>query len=331
MGKLAAIISSLLIAGTAAASPKGADYETEKARLMAMGPEGRSRVEARRSTSEYSKSTWREDVRFDAIHFWMARPEQAEKAYDLAGLKPEVYRKRRRPVPEATRELSELGAGPILFELLLFTKDRYPFATGSAEERAALDDAIVVALGRSDHPAARWALLDLARDPEQPAHLRGLAAYSAGVAGGTEEALIDMVRDRRLAPGVRRGAAQGLGQLRTVRSVETLASTLSGARTRPMRLAVIRALGSAASPTVLRRRSKPEALRIAASDALVEALARANALDVGDALVETIAIVRHPSAVEKLEALQASDLSDAHRALVARADRRLRRALARGR
>lgn len=330
MRKLAVIIPVLLLAGQAAAAP-GAEYEAEKARLTAMGPRGLSLVKARQAESAYSESTWREDVRFDAILFWMERPEQAQRAYDLAGLKPEVYLKKRRPIPEATRELSELGVAPVLFELLLFTKDRYPFATGSAEERAALDDALVVALGRSQHPAAHHALLDLVRDAEQPEHLRSLAAHSLGVHGReqAESTLAELVRDSRLAPEIRHGAVRGLGQVRTARSIGLISSVLLEARTVEMRNVAIRALGSAASPTVLRRRNAPEALRVSASDALVEALRRPEAVEVGDALVETIAVVRHPAAMQKIAALQETELSDAHQDLVSRAAHRLRRALRR--
>src|SRR5262245_8292634 len=216
----------------------GAQYLQARARMIEQG--SIAELEALRRESRYDAASWKREVIADAAHFWLTRRADAEHAYALEGLQPATYLKRRRPEPEAARELVQLDAAPIVFELLLKTKDQV--ALRNDRERAAFEDALVIALGASSHPAAEPALLAIARSDRWRAPLRKLAAKNLR----DERELTAMLSDPILAIG----AVQGLGQVRTRAAV----AVLIGASKQPdLRLAAIRALGSVASPTVLAR------------------------------------------------------------------------------
>jgi hypothetical protein len=289
----------------------GAAYLAARARVISAG--ALAEVEARRAESKYDAGTWRSDVIADAAHFWLTRAAEAERVYALEGLDPTKYRRRRRPAPEAGRELARSNADPILFELLLKTMDRYPLATD--EERIALEEAVIVALGRSSHPAAPLALLETARDRGRRASSRGLAAAQLRA----EESLSALLADETFE--VRYGAVRGLGEVRTPSSVRAL---IAASKDRELRLAAIRALGTVASPFVLARSGNvhAEEIRSEASRAIVSMLLAEGSPAHADALVETLAVIRHRSALDELARVEQTEL-------IARARRRLERVLRR--
>jgi hypothetical protein len=268
---------------------EGAAYVAARAQVLAHG--SIAEISARRAESRYTAASWRSDVIADAAHFWMTRRADAERVYRLEGLDPTKYGRRRRPSPEAARELVRLDAAPIAFELLLKTMDRYGVATDA--EQAALEDAVVIALGRSEHEAAPLALYEIARDGHRRASMRGLAAAQLR----SEETLAGLLADETFE--VRAGAVQGFGAVRTPTSVTTL---IAASKDRSLRLYAIRALGSVASPTILARTGNPhaETIRAEASHAIVELLLAEEAPADADALVETLVVIRHPSAIEEL-------------------------------
>ena len=255
----------------------GASYVAERNR--ALETMSVVEIEARVRESRYSADTWKEDVIVDALHFWMVRRADAEHAYALEGLQPEEYGLRRRPEPEAARELVRLNAAPIAFELLLKTESLYPLR--NEKERTALEEAIVLSLGASSHPAKEHALMSIARDDRRRASTRELAASQLA----DESQLAALLGD----PVLGRGAVIGLGQVRTIGSMRAL---IGAARVPSLRLAAIRAIGSAASPFVLRRTKNvdAEAIRSEAIAAL-EKMQPADAAE-RQAITETLAIVR---------------------------------------
>jgi hypothetical protein len=255
----------------------GASYVAERNR--ALETMSVADVEARVAESRYTADTWKDDVVIDALHFWMVRRADAERAYALEGLRPEKYRLRRRPEPEAARELVRLNAAPIAFELLLKTESLYPLR--HEKERVALEEAIVLALGASSHPAAGHGLMSIARDDRRRESTRELAVSQIS----DESQLVALIRN----PVLGRGAVIGLGQVRTIGSMRAL---IDAARDPSLRLAAIRAIGSAASPFVLRRTKNVDADAIRSE--AIAALEKMQAADSAErqAITETLAIVR---------------------------------------
>jgi hypothetical protein len=314
---------------TALEREEGDKYVQARRDLLALGPAVLSELEARQSAAKNDPKRWKRAAILEAARAWIEHPEEARKAYALAGLDARVYSKRRRPDPEASRELTDLAAGPILFELLFKTSSVYPFAREAdhpavlrAKEEQALASAVILALGRSNHPSSHLALVEVARSEARSIELRATAAYALGIRG-TEEGerqLLALLAEKGLPAAVRHGVIQGLGGIRTPAAVLALRRVLHESRDRAERQIAIRSLGSAASP----RLAKSDALRDEASAALCELLLRPEAADHGDALVETIALIRAPAARATLRAiLDRKNLDPSTRRLAERAERRL--------
>jgi HEAT repeat protein len=275
-------------------------------------------IEARRRASRYDQESWRSDVHVDVAHLYMTRPAAAARAYQLEGLDPAKYGRRRRPEPEVARELARLDAAPVLFELLL---EGGPANAVSEAEKRALLEGVIVALGSSKHPAAHWALRETAlRDAR--VSVRALAARALGLTGRIEaEATLTLLL-RDPAIDVRVGTMQGLGQVRTTASVEALRSMLD-AETKDERTVAIRALAVAGSRRALRGSPDAEAIGRAVSASLLAMVRSARAAEHGDALVEAIAVAGDTQTLADLRALSVE--GEAQRSIVARAIRRLER------
>jgi hypothetical protein len=255
----------------------GARYVEARNRMMERA--SAAQIEERRRASRYDAATWRDDVIADAAYFWLTRKADAERVYSLEGLRPDKYGQRRRPEPEAARELIRVDAAPIAFEILLKTRALY--AVRTENERVALEEALVLALGVSSHPAAAHALRAIAQGDAERIELRELA-----VSRLTSEAeLVSLLSH----PVLRTGAVLGLGQLRTRGSIAALKKAASDPA---LRLTAIRSLAQAASPFVLRRTKNPQAEAIRA-----EAIAALQAIETSDeiearARTESLSIVQ---------------------------------------
>ena len=115
-------------------------------------------------STAYGPSTWLPLVLTEALAMHVTHREEAERLQDLEGLDSGRYLLSRVPAPSAARELSRLRhVAPLMIELFLKGVETYEWssaATAEAEEEALRRD-LLVAIGRSDHPASVYFLTDV--------------------------------------------------------------------------------------------------------------------------------------------------------------------------
>lgn len=247
--------------------------------------------------------------------------------YDLRGLDAERLAQRRRKDPEAASHLRAAmrnGCEPFVLELAL-RPELYELEGARSlapEQRAALERGQVIALGGAHTAPARGYLEALARDPALSPALGRRALEAYGQAAGPAATL----RLRAVAEAAgrpvehRAGALVGLGFTGDPAARAPLAALLRHSEP-ALASAALAGLSTLASPANERA---TDALRREVSRELVSLLVDSEGV-AGDRVLDALAYVAHPSALDELAArrgIRGSVRLDA-------ADRRLRRALAR--
>jgi hypothetical protein len=160
--------------------------------------------------SDWTKETWERAAVAEAARIRRDTPELAAKVDRPEGIDPAIYRKFRNPGPKCVRELRHLGkeAVPLLIERWKWTMGEL---TLTAEERAALEEAILQVPGLVGDARARWFLEEvLASDHRLRAH----AAVSLGQIGATD-AVLSTLDDRSQPLEIRQACARALGHATT--------------------------------------------------------------------------------------------------------------------
>lgn len=173
-------------------------------------------------------------------------PETFEKVRDIQGIKPEVYKTYRNPIPMAGIELKRLGAGALLPMLSALALDA-PAVMLSEKEK----EAYVIGLLQASSE-----LRDPRGGPVYTAIFESKATKSADVLRAAAEAMGRLCGDAELAAlkkhavatdPLRGHAVRGLGQCRRKEGVEHLATLLGSAPSAADAEPIADAIGSAAS------------------------------------------------------------------------------------
>lgn len=236
----------------------------------------------------------------------LAAPDVVSSVYKLKGIDPSHYGERRRPDPECGRELRRLGqpaVGPML-EVCFKTFDSYVFPgepdrpEALAKERAALREGLVVALAASEHPAAFFALRQVATSPRELEGARKQALEGLGTIG-TAGALADLVRingDPAASAGLRLAAIRGVAQVPSREALTWLLQRVDGDSADERRGAVV-GLGLFGSAWAWESRGpewagQAEQLRGEAATALVDRLP--SLVGCSGEVVEALATIAYP-------------------------------------
>ena len=124
-------------------------------------PELLAAVQAAREATAYGGGNWLPLVLSEALAMHLTHSEEARRLHRLRGLDPDHYLLRRRPEPSTGRELWRLRhVAPLMIELFLKGLDTYEWSSAAAApaERRALRSNLLMAIGRSDHPASAYFL-----------------------------------------------------------------------------------------------------------------------------------------------------------------------------
>lgn len=287
-GALRAAIAAMVLGLSARSEAAGAMDAVDRAaeRALASTPAERPRAlealargvsalpigeqEALRLGHGATADSWRRVVLAGAAVARLRDPALASSLGAVRGLDPAVYLERRRPAPEATRELLRRGEAlvPILQELALLgarereatrrPRDAYPAGLTDAqlaeleraEDRALLHGALH-AIARAPHPTGRFLLESIARDPARELATRQVAVRALGIRGGDGALalLTELARDPSAAAPLREVACEALGARRTPAAVAALAALLGTGDPAIIR-AVVAAIGAAGSRSV---------------------------------------------------------------------------------
>ena len=323
---------------------RGDAYLAARDQLVRLGPEAHGAVRARLEKAAWTPRSWRDDLTAAVADSWLAAPELASKAYALRGLQPQVYLGNRRPQPTVASELlqSDIPA-PVLFELYLSTFERYPFSKADdfppgteaalitqhqAQERAALAEGVLFALGRSGHPAAPHLLGEVLLDARAPLGARSIAAQSLAETGSVEAfaTLKRALSGVRASDPLRPAVVAAFGSVRSDASLAVLqAEAKAGASLEAKRTAVA-ALGLLGSSWVHEAAgTDPEGeLRGKVATTLAGILASPDGEALEDALVEALAMTAHAPTAAHLKAQGADEgASEAQRRRAERAANRM--------
>ncbi len=195
------------------------------------------------------------------------------KVRDVQSVKPEVYKKRRNPIPEASLELKSLGKDALvpMLEALAFDASQPGL---DAREREALVVGMLSAVG-DIRDARSTPVLSAILDGETSATPAALAASIAlGKACGPNEIKVLKAKSAE-GSSVRAAAVQGLGECRTRESANALVSASKSASDTATQRAAVRGLGTLGSSwawAAMGKADDQEAIdvRTLASDRLIE-------------------------------------------------------------
>lgn len=255
-----------------------------------------------------------------------AQPDAEARLLHLDGLNPDHYLMRRRPEPEAARELTRLvqaGEVPavLLADLLLRpgALDRYPFSTAArfpkrtadaaarliAQEREQLTSALLLALASSSDPFAVPAIAAVLLDETKALPDRQVAATALGRTrgAGALAPLREVALGDKTAAGLRTAAYAGLGSLRSLEAVAVLATVAARLDDDASLRALALALATAGSRSAHEGRPEGEAVRRAASESLVALLPKARSQLAAEGVVESLAAVAYEGSLPALERL----------------------------
>lgn len=311
---------------------RGAGYIAERARLLARtAPQPRS-------APHYSATSWRRDLLVEALVERARHPEQAARLKHLPNLDPEVYLMSRHGRPTASKDLDGIPAAMVLEELVFAGEaghdpsgskypdylERYEIRDLKDSEREAFVHGLIIAAGRSGHPAAPFALRGILLDARQRETSRAAAARALGFTERVEalETLQGVLHDRRRPLVLREAAVVGMGGLAFETSLHELARVARRAKD-PLRPVALTALGRLG-----RVRGGDPTLRAEVVAVLVEALLRSPEHQVR--IIEALSRTAYAPGAARLEAVAADpEQTDDVRARAARAAARIRRVLRR--
>ena len=152
--------------GEALVLTEGAEYRKTRNELVA---DGRSVAEMREAlaTTAYRADNWLGLVLTEAAVMRATGHGDVRRLRNLEGLDPAHYLLRRRPEPNVARELDRTrDSAPLMMELLLKELDGYRWSSVDAApmERRALVRGLLLAIGRSGHPASVFLLAHVAAE-----------------------------------------------------------------------------------------------------------------------------------------------------------------------
>ena len=256
----------------------------------------------------------------DIEAFRAAHPELFRAVLEVKGIRPEVYKSFRNPLPNAAPELRALGAAGLL-PMLSALGFEGPRAALTDRERTALTAGMLEAVGMLRDPRSSVVLHAALEGPSKDPVVRRAAAEALGrLCGDAELALL--IKHTASGDELADASIHGLGQCKRVESAKHLATLLAAApddATAEVAAAALglagsswawKAMGPAAEATGL-------AVREIAARALVEAFARR-----GDAararIGKSMRLVEHPllpALIEKARASAPPDVQVAFTAL----------------
>lgn len=171
----------------------------------------------------------------DALALHKTHPQEASRLLNLQGLDPEVYERRRKPVPSALRELRQLRpVAPLLMEFYLKGMDWYAWSSNAAAEteRQTLQAELLTVIGESAHEARVPFLTNVVQqgDSLSDAVLR-TAVRALGRTGSPDAlpVLLTVLEDARSTEDIALYAAtvRALGGIRDVQTWPHLKAELS--------------------------------------------------------------------------------------------------------
>lgn len=227
------------------------------------------------------------------------------KVRDVQSVKPEVYKQRRNPVPEAGRELQGLGKDALIpmLEALAFDPSQ-PGLTPVESEALTVGMLSAVGKLRDSRSAPVLRAVFEAQTTANPVAFA--AADALGKLCGTQERslLADQLSDGN---PLRLAAVAGLGECRHKAVVSTLAPLTTSSES-PLRIEAVKALGSLGSSwawATLGKEREAEALAIrnSAASAVIDAFVLNE--DVRTAAKRALSQIESPQALEKVRAAKA--------------------------
>jgi hypothetical protein len=306
-------------------------------------------LESPAAAADWSAATWRAQLASAVAAARSSHPSAEARLHKLQGLDPAVYLKRKRPEPDAGRELADLvrkGEVPavLVAQLLLEGLDGYVHSAADAftgrfakqaetlraMERTQLRDGLMMALGASAHPVAPHALLTFLA-PSQPEGARIIAAIALGKTRSehARAPLEATAAGPKTTSALRHASFVGLASFRDGRALDQLLPHL-GSGELATRSAAVAAVGNAASSWGLRGREDSAALRERAGRALAEQLRTVDDSKLVAQLIRAIGMVAHPAASETLlQIARDESLPSVRRERAERAHKRSERAIAR--
>lgn len=274
-------------------------------------------------------SSWRLRLLADVVRWHRDAPQRARALRALRGLNPRVYLRRRRPEPQVGREIRErfADAAPLLAEVYLKTRDRYPFAppqhypeTLAAErlkelrslEKKRLAEGLLVGIAASKHPASTPLLREILRSRERPAERRALAAvllgrrdHTASGAARTASMLARLARQPGVPDTVRMAAVRSLGMLQRPEALDVLLALLQDPGADALQRHIVGALGLLGS-TSYQATSAPaqEAMRARIAKVLHSYLRRPLPPRLARATLQAIVQLGHATSISVLQDLE---------------------------
>jgi hypothetical protein len=195
---------------------------------------------SRELPAEATKTLSKEVATYKAAH-----PEMFDKVRDIQGIKPEVYKTYRNPIPMAGLELKRLGADALLPMLsalaldapavMLNEKERTAYVTGLLEASSNLRDARGAAVYKA-----------IFEGKNKSAEVLRAAAEAMGRLCGDAD-LATLKRHTAAGDALQAHAIRGLAQCRRKESAEHLASLLASASDAASAAPIADALGLVAS------------------------------------------------------------------------------------
>ena len=296
-------------------------------------------VDAARATLEttpYEPSTWLPLILTEALVMHGTHRQEAERLQNLRGLDSDHYLLDRLPEPSAARELRRMRhVAPLMIELFLKGVETYEWSsadTAEAEQKALKRD-LLMAVGRSDHPASVYFLTDVIEGGCACCESCTTAVAALGETGSIRAlpVLLEVLTEARGDDDVEAyaTAVEALGRIRHAQVWPYLAVELDNSDMR-IRAAAIRSVGAygsrwywTANPT------QGAEIRAAVGTSLLDVLSEAKDEGIILAILESLSSVATPELRALLEQKEAIAASSAARSVQERGGTRdrLQRAL----
>jgi hypothetical protein len=174
-----------------------------------------------------------------------AQPDAFDKVRDIQGIKPEVYKQYRNPIPMAGLELKRLGAGALLPMLSALALDA-PAVTLSEQEKTTYVIGLLEASSALRDARGGAVYKAILESKNKPADVLRAAAEAMGRLCGDAE-LAALKKHTAAGDTLRSHAIRGLGQCRRKESAEHLATLLAEAKDAAAAEPIADALGLVAS------------------------------------------------------------------------------------
>lgn len=226
-------VSALL--DTAAAVEVGDHKAWLEARnaIVAQGEAALPDLRAAAAEENWTREGWVRALAAEVCRVRIEKPEIATDVDSPQGLKPEHYKKFRKPEPFCQHDLVKLGldASPLLLERWRWTFAAVVFSPGNAGEleRNCFARAIMFVPGAVNDRRARFALEDVMRDGSLPDGWRQDATVSFGQTAGTSglATLGEIFDDVTQSLAVREASGWAFGRVPSTRAADALKTRLT--------------------------------------------------------------------------------------------------------